>query len=285
MQRRDFLKAATFLLLGGGATTRALAAATGPAAARPPTMPGGESLVDYLERMRHFDAPHPGDVVLEGPRLALMRKTLRHLRRLYRTIGDGQFQLLDFNTALKEGRDWRARVGEFGRDEIDFLEELFYTDAARYGFLGDKPLRNITDCIRPNEVVKVPGSGSYLYRGRPLETFEKMRGDIPEGLVLTSGVRGVMKQFLLFLDKADANGANLSLASRSLAPPGFSFHGISDFDVGQHGFGKNNFTDRFVTTPVFARLCALEYVDLRYPRDNMLGVRFEPWHIKVRERA
>lgn len=282
MNRRDFLKATTFLLASGGLSSRALAAMTQSPA---PRLPGGESLAAYLERMRHFDAPHPEDVILQGERLALMKKTLAHLRRLYRTVGDGQFQLLDFNTALKEGRDWRARVGEFSRAETDFLEEIFYEDAAKYGFLGDKPLRNITDRIRSDEVVKVEGSGSYLYRGRPHETFEKMRRDIPSGLVLTSGVRGVMKQFLLFFEKANGAGGNLSLASRSLAPPGFSFHGISDFDVGQQGFGKNNFTDRFVTTPVFARLCELEYVDLRYPRDNMLGVRFEPWHIKVGQRA
>jgi len=282
MDRRHFLRATTLALLGATLPARALAAGT----SRPePTLPGGETLAAYLERMRHFDAPHPGDVILQGERLAKMKRTLARLRRLYRTVGDGQFQLLDFNTALKEGRDWRARIGEFTRAEIDFLEEVFYEDAARYGFLGDKPLRNITDCIPLDEVVKIEGSGSYLYRGRPHETFERMRRDIPDGLVLTSGVRGVMKQFLLFFEKANGAGGNLSLASRSLAPPGFSFHGISDFDVGQRGFGKNNFTDRFITTPVFARLCELEYVDLRYPRDNMLGVRFEPWHIKVRERA
>jgi hypothetical protein len=211
-----------------------------------------------------------------------MKKTLTRVQRLYRTIGAGKFHLLDFNTALKEGRDWGTRVGEFQRDEIGFLEELFYEDAAKYGFLGEKPLVNITDRINEDEVVKVPGSGNYLYRGRPFETFERLQRDVGDGVILTSGVRGVMKQFLLFLEKAVDNDANLSLASRSLAPPGFSFHGISDFDVGEKGFGKNNFTERFVTSQVFDQLCHLDYVDLRYPRDNLLGVRFEPWHIKVR---
>ena len=70
-------------------------------------------------------------------------------------------------------------------------------------------------------------------------------------MYLTSGIRGVVKQFLLYLDKADNNHGNLSLASRSLAPPGYSYHGIADFDVGQIGYGILNFTGRFTTTEVF----------------------------------
>jgi len=278
MERRAFLRAAAVALLSAGWAPRALAAI---AAGSAPTVQG-LNLAEYLQRMREFDQPHAGDVILEGARVQLMRKTLARLRRLYRTIGDGKYHLLDFNTALKEADDWGLRVGDFARDEINFLEEIFYADATKYGFLGEKPLRNITDQIPPDEVVKVPGSGNYLYRGRPFETFVKLQKDLGDGVVLTSGVRGVMKQFLLFFEKANSANGNLSLASRSLAPPGFSFHGISDFDVGQKGFGKNNFTERFVTTPVFDQLCRLDYVDLRYPRDNLLGVRFEPWHIKVK---
>jgi hypothetical protein len=34
-------------------------------------------------------------------------------------------------------------------------------------------------------------------------------------------------------------------------------------------------------TEVYKRLKEGGYLLLRYPQDNMLGVRFEPWHIKV----
>lgn len=91
-----------------------------------------------------------------------------------------------------------------------------------------------------------------------------------------------MKQFLLFLNKAYSNDGNLSLASRSLAPPGYSFHGNGDFDVGQVGYGALNFTERFTETEVFKRLSEMGYLQLRYPEDNRLGVRFEPWHIKIK---
>ena len=111
--------------------------------------------------------------------------------------------------------------------------------------------------------------------------YKKLKNSAGDKLYLTSGIRGVVKQFLLFLDKAETNRGNLSLASRSLAPPGYSFHGIADFDVGQMGYGALNFTEQFTTTEVFKKLEDLEYVSLRYMEGNLKGVRFEPWHIKV----
>ena len=71
------------------------------------------------------------------------------------------------------------------------------------------------------------------------------------------------------------------LASRSLAPPGHSFHGVGDFDVGKVGLGASNFTDVFAETAEFQQLVDLGYVSMRYPKDNQLGVRYEPWHVKV----
>jgi hypothetical protein len=73
----------------------------------------------------------------------------------------------------------------------------------------------------------------------------------------------------------------LSMASRSLAPPGYSFHGVGDFDVGKKGYGIYNFTEKFTGTNVYHRLADLGYLKFRYGPDNNLGVRFEPWHIKV----
>ncbi len=75
--------------------------------------------------------------------------------------------------------------------------------------------------------------------------YHKIKKDVGENVILTSGLRSVTKQFMLFLNKAYHNDSNLSLASRSLAPPGYSFHGVGDFDVGQVGFGASNFTEKF----------------------------------------
>jgi D-alanyl-D-alanine carboxypeptidase len=52
----------------------------------------------------------------------------------------------------------------------------------------------------------------------------------------------------LFLAKAIEGQENLSRASRSLAPPGHSYHGIGDFDIGKIGYGERNFTADFSST-------------------------------------
>ena len=280
MKRRDFLKAVTTGIVAGGVVpTKVMAGivkiyhnASGPSS--------DEHIKDYLHRMQTFDEPHDGDVYLDQSSFLLLKSSVKRFKRLQRTVGYGNFHLLSFDDALKIARNY-SRVGAFSKDEIVFLERLFYKDSATYGFLGKKPVKSLTDRIQRRKVVKIPYTGNYLYKGPPLETYRKIKQDIGDQVILTSGIRSVIKQFLLFLNKAYKNRGNLSLASRQLAPPGYSYHGISDFDVGQVGFGAINFTARFIKTDVFKKLKDFGYLKLRYPQGNLLGVRFEPWHIKV----
>ncbi len=237
---------------------------------------------DYYDKMSRFDAPYQGDIILKGEHLAVMHSTLARLERLVNTVGYGNFALLGVDEALGYARSYSS-IGEFTKDELEFMECQFYADAAVYGFYGLKAITRFTTDIRSADVYKVPYSGNYLFCGEALKTWQTIEKALGSEVVLTSGVRGVMKQFHLFLTKAAQNAGNLSLASRSLAPPGYSFHGVSDFDVGQRGFGEFNFTDRFVQTAVFRRLENMGYLTLRYPRGNTLGVRFEPWHVKVKQ--
>lgn len=235
---------------------------------------------DYLHKMQNFDRPHNGDIYVEKELMPVLRSSLLRLKRLELTVGHGNFYILGFDDALAYARNY-SYIGEFSREELDFLERIFYTDSSDYGFIGEKPIDNITYCINEKDTLKIPGTGNYLYRGGSCELYEKLKNIVGDKLYLTSGIRGVVKQFLLFLDKAYNNQGNLSLASRSLAPPGYSFHGIADFDVGQTGYGIMNFTRRFTSTEVFKKLEDLDYVSLRYTDGNLMGVRFEPWHIKV----
>ena len=161
------------------------------------------------------------------------------------------------------------------------MDALFNTPASAYGFLDKKPLEGLTANIDKSRVVKVSGMGNFIYKGEAEAKWKEIQAIMGSQVVLTSGVRGVIKQFHLFLAKAQRNGGNLSLASRSLAPPGYSFHGVGDFDVGQRDFGTRNFTTDFTRTPAFSTLSERGFITLRYPRDNFLGVRFEPWHVKV----
>ncbi|MBW1960724.1 MAG: M15 family metallopeptidase [Deltaproteobacteria bacterium] len=276
MRRRDFLKTTLFGAIFYGYSFRVFAGQKKMHTGRI----SDDFIRDYLQKMEDFDKPHPGDVYLDGNQLRILQSSLKRLTRLQRIIGYGNFHLLSFDEALKLARNY-SRVGRFTKEEIDFLEWIFYRDAAGYGFLGNKPMANLTDCIQKGKVKKIPGTGNYLYKGRPLSLYLKLRKDVGKHLILTSGVRSIMKQTLLFLNKANRSKGNLSLASRSLAPPGFSYHAVGDFDVGQIGYGVANFTERFTRTRVFQKLSRLNYITLRYSKGNFLGVRFEPWHIKV----
>lgn len=235
---------------------------------------------DYISKMSHFDSAHPDDIVLVGEERALLSECTAKITRLMRTIGYGNFNLVSVDEAFTYAKNYR-QIGTFTNKEKAFLEKLFYYDAGTLGFYGDKPITAFTQRIRSKDVVKIRYSGHYLFRDRSYDVWKEIRKALGSDVILTSGVRGVVKQFHLFLMKTERNGGNLSLASRSLAPPGYSFHGISDFDVGQRKYGKHNFTARFTETPVFNKLNELGYLTLRYPRGNMLGVRFEPWHVKV----
>ncbi|WP_245796706.1 M15 family metallopeptidase [Halodesulfovibrio marinisediminis] len=235
---------------------------------------------DYISKMSHFDSVHPDDIVLMGDDLALLKACTAKLTRVMRTVGYGNFNLISIDEAFTFGKQY-SRIGAFSEKEKVFLEKVFYYDASKLGFYGDKPITAFTQKINRKNVIKIRYSGHYLFKGHPYEVWKEIKSALSSDVILTSGVRGVVKQFHLFLMKASSNGGNLSLASRSLAPPGYSFHGISDFDVGQRKYGKFNFTSRFTETRVFSKLNELGYLTLRYPRGNLLGVRYEPWHVKV----
>ena len=240
-----------------------------------------DELRDYLNKIRNFDEQHRDDVVVSPELYPTFKSTVLRLRRLQKLVGHGNYNILSFTDGLALSRNY-SRVGKFTKSELQFMESTFYEEGQRYGFLGQKPLKEITDHVKKRDIVKIPYSGNYLYKERSIELYDSIKQELGDQVVLTSGIRGVMKQFLLFLNKAYGNDGNLSLASRSLAPPGYSFHGNGDFDVGQVGYGALNFTERFTETEVFKRLSEMGYLQLRYPEDNRLGVRFEPWHIKIK---
>jgi hypothetical protein len=245
-----------------------------------PNATHNDDIKDYLHKMNHFNEPHMDDIKIDSVTYTVLESTVMRLRRLQRLVGHGNFYLLSLNGGIRIARKY-SDVGEFTKAEISFMEMIFYEEGQYYGFLGQKPMKEITDRIKRNDVVNVARSGNFLFKGAPLETYLKIKQQLGEKVILTSGVRGVMKQFLLFLDKAYKKNGNLSLASRSLAPPGYSFHGNGDFDVGQVGLGALNFTNSFTTTEVYKRLSDKGYLKLRYKQGNHLGVRFEPWHIKI----
>lgn len=235
---------------------------------------------DRLLKKRLFNKVYDEDIFLDKKFFPVLDASLARLIKMQKIVGYANFCLLNFDDAIKIGKSYSA-IGGFSKQELEFLEMIFYSRVRNYGFMGEKPIKTITEKIIKKNVKKIPYTGNYLYRGRPIELYNQIKKQVGNDVILTSGVRSVMKQFLLFLNKASAGCGNLSMASRSLAPPGYSFHGVGDFDVGKKGYGIHNFTERFIQTGVYKKLTDLGYLRFRYERDNNLGVRFEPWHIKV----
>ena len=232
-----------------------------------------------IEKARDFDSSFHDDVVVLDERMALLRQVYDRINRAQQTVGYGYFGLFGFDDLIGAGRRF-SKVGKFETTEIRFLEELFGVAAADYGFFGEKVITELSHRHKRREVKWIRGAGHYLLIGHSLETFERMQEDVPS-LVLTSGVRGLAKQYQLFLSKVVETEGNLSRAARSLAPPGYSYHGAGDFDVGAASLGEENFTDQFAATDEYRRLMDLGYVAIRYDLANELGVRHEPWHIRV----
>jgi len=235
---------------------------------------------DYLTKIRHPDSLHRDDILLNSTQKILLRDVVQRFQRLYKTIGYGNFAICSFDEALLSAKNNHI-VGRFTQAEQAFLEMIFYTDAHAYGFLGTKQIGILSQVIKKSDTCKVSHSGNYLFIGDSLQKYKKIKESMGDEVLLTSGIRGIVKQFYLFLNKAFRHDGNLSLASRSLAPPGYSYHATGDFDIGQRGLGVYNFSERFTSTHVFKQLAEQGYVDNRYLRDNLFGVRYEPWHIKL----
>ncbi len=234
----------------------------------------------YLAKMKRFEEAHLEDVFLSPEQNDVLLSSFRRLDRVQQLVGHGNFNVIGFDEMIRLAAQYE-QVGAFTEAELSFLDEIFNENASRYGFLGEKVITQLTEAVPERDRIKVKGSGHFLFRGEAEGLYRKVQQDVGTDIILTSGIRSVVKQTYLFLAKTIQAKGNLSRASRSLAPPGHSFHGVGDFDVGQRGYGARNFTNAFADSDVFKRLVQLGYVDMRYPMDNLFGVRYEPWHIKV----
>lgn len=235
---------------------------------------------DSLEKVKDFDKTFTQDIFLTTEKYSTFQTTLQRILRVRNLIGYANFNLVSFDEMLLYSHR-HPKIGRFTEKELALIDEIFFYDANQYGFHGNKVIKELTSKINKKETIKIAKSGHYLFKGDALNKFNQLKNDVGPELVLTSGVRSIVKQLQLFLSKLEQSHGNLSLASRSLAPPGHSYHGIGDFDVGKKGFGIFNFTSKFAQTSEYKRLIELKYIDLRYTKDNQVGVRYEPWHIKV----
>lgn len=222
----------------------------------------------------------PSDVWMKQEHRKIIISVAHKLNLIENKIGHGNFNLVSFDTALKVAK-MHSHIGAFSPEELAFMEEIFYADPTPYGFYGKKTVEQITDVILEKDVVRIPQTGHFVFKGRPNEMLNLIYKDVGSSVILTSGIRSVVKQMRLHLDKIISENGNITVATRSLVPPAYSYHSIGDFDVGKKGFGADNFTANFARTEEFWSLQKLSYISMRYTIGNGDGVRFEPWHIKI----
>jgi len=220
------------------------------------------------------------DIYLDAIEYASLRALNQRLKRLRAFVGYANFNVISYQDALFYARNY-PKIGAFTSQELSLVERFFYEDPRQYGFYGKRTCTNIENIIADKEVIKIPYTGHYIFKGEAEQKFHRLSKDVGETLILTSGVRNVIKQLSLYVNKIDHCHGNITKASISLAPPGYSYHTISDFDVGRKGWGYKNFTASFAQTQEFSRLRGLDYIRIRYTENNTDGVRFEPWHVEI----
>ena len=220
------------------------------------------------------------DIYLSREEWEVLGALNSRLKRIKSQVGYANFNLISFDDALFYARNY-YKIGSFTKSELDLIEKLFHEDQKKYGFFGAKTCDSLTNEISLKDVEKVPNTGHFLFKGKALDDYESLKKDVGDTLILTSGVRNVVKQLSLYVNKIYNVGGNITVASNSIAPPAYSYHTISDFDVGREGWGYKNFTADFASTYEFNKMIQLDYIGMRYNMNNSDGVRFEPWHVEV----
>jgi len=220
------------------------------------------------------------DVNLHIDDLKVLYTLDNRFKKLRSYIGFANFNIVSLDEALYYGRNYSS-IGKFTTQELLLIEKLFYSEPNNFGFYGDKTIENISQKINKKEIQKISHSGHFIFKGKPLEDYNRILKDVGDNLILTSGIRNVVKQLSLYISKVKSLNGNLSKASNIIAPPAYTYHAISDFDVGKKGWGNRNFTSEFARTEEFYKMQKLDYVSIRYTINNKDGVRFEPWHVKV----
>ncbi len=220
------------------------------------------------------------DIYTTKEEFAYLLLTRDKFTKVKNIVGYGKFNLISFDEVLQVAKT-TSKIGSFSDGEIAFLEKLFYDDPTKYGFYGTKTTEKLTDAIDPKDTIKINYTGHYLFRGKSHENYNRILKDVGKDIILTSGIRAIPKQMSLYLNKIYDCSGNISQASRIIAPPAYTHHAISDFDVGKKGFGNRNFSTYFTTTDEFKSLIKLNYVSIRYTENNKDGVIYEPWHIQV----
>ena len=106
------------------------------------------------------------DIYLTNNDMITLSKLDKRLKKLKQHVGFGNFNIISLDCALYYGRNYSS-IGQFTKDEIYLIEKLFYSNPKEFGFYGDKTVDDISKNISSKDIIKIPYSGHYVYKGKP----------------------------------------------------------------------------------------------------------------------
>ncbi|MEC4985955.1 MAG: M15 family metallopeptidase [Oscillatoria sp. PMC 1068.18] len=154
----------------------------------------------------------------------------------------------------------------------------------------EPPLENILGHLEyqeapQTELVPVAVNSRILLREAATTKFNQMVAAArAEGINLLpiSGYRSVEEQKYLFFEIKAQRGQNTLERADVSAPPGYSEHHTGyAVDLGDANVPATNLTEAFEKTTAFQWLdknAARYSFELSFPRDNVQGINYEPWH-------
>ena len=143
---------------------------------------------DNLQKVKNFDQTFSEDIFLSAKKKIVFQTTFKKILRVKKLIGYANFNLISFDDMIMYARRY-PKIGRFTKAELKFIYEIFFYDANKYGFHGNKVIKELTSEINKKETIKISGSGHYLFQGDALVKFNQLRKDVGPNLILTSGVR------------------------------------------------------------------------------------------------
>ena len=191
--------------------------------------------------------------------------------------------------------------GLISEDERRIVEAISEIHPLEHGFKGtfvalaDPP----KDLIAiPNQPFTRRGSTETLHGKYVTEDVhlaleamnEQLQRDLGKKLLVQSGYRSPTYQTLTWLRYYAFYGFDIDKVCSLVAVPGYSEHGdpknlAVDF-LTEDGVPEDGDVEGFANTPEYAWLLAHASdfgFFLSYPRDNDLGVSFEPWHWRFKK--
>jgi LAS superfamily LD-carboxypeptidase LdcB len=184
----------------------------------------------------------------------------------------------------------------FHKAEIEFIKEFLDIDPRHYGFRGrflgiHEPSQNLIP-IHGQKYFKNGKFKKIATQYIPAPTFKAYKklnqalfNKTGRTLLVESGYRSPAKQILVFLHYLRFYRYDFARTAQRVAMPGYSEHGhparqAIDF-ITMHGSPADGHPLDFAKTKEYRWLVKNAHkfqFHLSYPRGNLMGIMFEPWH-------